>query len=143
MKPFLPFLRPVYDALEPYAYPVVRITAGLLLVPHGAQKLFGWLGGNPTLAAGAFRAIGFEPAELLVMITGGIEFFGGLLVAAGFLTRPAAAICAGLLAVTIWVTSARGWGAMEYSVLWTMVCLAIAVRGGERLSVDRTIGREF
>jgi len=74
MKPFLPSLRPAYDALEPYAYPVVRITAGLLLVPHGAQKLFGWLGGNPALAAGAFRAIGFEPAELLVMITGVIEF---------------------------------------------------------------------
>ncbi|WP_229202723.1 DoxX family protein [Rhizobium rhizogenes] len=143
MKLVLPFLRPLYDALEPYAYPLVRITVGLLLFPHGAQKLFGWFGGDPARAIDSFHSIGFEPAALFVTITGVVEFFGGLLVAVGLLTRPAAAICTCLLAVTIWVTSARGWAAMEYSVLWTIVCLTIGVRGGGRISIDRLIGREF
>ena len=34
------------ERLAPLAYPLVRIAAGLMLVPHGAQKLFGWFGGH-------------------------------------------------------------------------------------------------
>jgi putative oxidoreductase len=143
MKLFLPFLQPVYGAFEPLAYPLLRVTAGLLLVPHGAQKLFGWFGGDPAKTIAAFQTIGFEPAAFLVTLTGVIEFVGGLLIAVGLLTRPAAAISAGLLAVTIYVTSARGWSAMEFSVLWTVVCFTIAILGGGRLSMDRLLGREF
>ncbi|WP_439361582.1 DoxX family protein [Bradyrhizobium sp. DASA03007] len=143
MRMFLPFLKPLYNGLEPLAYPLIRVTAGLLLVPHGAQKLFGWFGGDPAKTVVAFQAIGFKPAAFFVDLTGSIEFVGGLLIAVGLLTRPAAAVCAGLLTVTIYVTSARGWSAMEYSILWTACCLAITVLGGRRLSVDRLIGREF
>ncbi|QOZ44738.1 DoxX family protein [Bradyrhizobium sp. CCBAU 53340] len=143
MKMFLPFLKPLYSGLEPFAYPLIRVTAGLLLVPHGAQKLFGWFGGDPAKTIVAFQAIGFKPADFFVDLTGSIEFVGGLLIAVGLLTRPAAAVCAGLLTVTIYVTSARGWSAMEYSILWTTACLAITVLGGGRLSVDRLICREF
>src|SRR5512132_309443 len=44
-KPLVPALASVTKALSPYAEPLVRIATGLLLVPHGTQKLFGWFGG--------------------------------------------------------------------------------------------------
>jgi putative oxidoreductase len=44
-KPLVPALARVTEALTPYAEPLVRVATGLLLVPHGAQKLFGWFGG--------------------------------------------------------------------------------------------------
>jgi len=39
--PAIPALAPITDALSPLAEPMIRIAAGLLLVPHGTQKLFG------------------------------------------------------------------------------------------------------
>ena len=42
----IPALGGLYDALAPLALPMIRITAGLLLLPHGCQKLFGWFGGK-------------------------------------------------------------------------------------------------
>lgn len=41
IKSVIPVLHPVTEALSPLAEPLVRVTAGLLLVPHGSQKLFG------------------------------------------------------------------------------------------------------
>jgi putative oxidoreductase len=37
----VPALGGVYAALTPLAEPLLRVTVGLLLVPHGVQKLFG------------------------------------------------------------------------------------------------------
>jgi putative oxidoreductase len=44
-KPLIPAFAPLTQALSPLAEPLVRATTGLLLVPHGAQKLFGLFGG--------------------------------------------------------------------------------------------------
>ncbi|HSO41828.1 MAG TPA: hypothetical protein VLR47_03125 [Rhodospirillales bacterium] len=52
----LPFLGPLYRRLAPIAWPVVRVVAGLNLMPHGAQKLFGWFGGKG-MEATAHRAL--------------------------------------------------------------------------------------
>jgi hypothetical protein len=43
----VPALGSLYEALGPLSLPLVRVTAGLLLVPHGAQKLFGAWGPGP------------------------------------------------------------------------------------------------
>lgn len=40
-RPVFPALNAVAARLSPFAEPLVRATAGLLLVPHGAQELFG------------------------------------------------------------------------------------------------------
>ena len=60
-------------------YFVFRVLVGLLFVQHGAQKLFGVLGGNQV--ATYFSLFG---------AAGIIEFFGGLMIAFGLLTRLAA-----------------------------------------------------
>ena len=42
-----PFLASIYRAIEPLTYFLVRVLAGLFFALHGAQKLFGWFGGDP------------------------------------------------------------------------------------------------
>ena len=59
---------------RPHIYTLLRIASGLLFAAHGAQKLFGALGGRP--------------AELVSQmgLAGVIEFIGGLMIALGLFT---------------------------------------------------------
>jgi putative oxidoreductase len=69
---------------------VFRIVVGLLFVGHGAQKLFGWSGGN---AVDLMNLFSFNMSSLFVL-AGLIEFFGGLLIVFGLFTRTAALVSA-------------------------------------------------
>ena len=147
-KPIVPALGTIANALSPFAEPLVRVTAGLLLVPHGAQKLFGWFGGYGVEATGQFFAAKLGLPASLALLAGLIEFFGGLMLAAGFLTRPVAALVFGLMAVAVlqvhlpigffWTA-----GGYEYPLFWGVVALSLAIRGGGRYSVDALVGREI
>src|SRR6516165_8705628 len=97
-EPVVPVFASITNALSPLAEPLVRVAAGLFLVPHGAQKLFGLFGGYGLEATGQFFAtkLGLPPS--LALVTGLIEFFGGLLLAAGLATRIAAGLVAGMMA---------------------------------------------
>ena len=144
----VPALAPLYGSLSGLSHPMVRFFTGLFLMPHGAQKLFGWFGGNIEGTAGFFSQIGLEPALPLAYLVGATEFFGGLFLAVGFLTRPAAAAITVLMAVAAYkVHLANGFfwsnGGYEYPLLWGLIALALALRGGGALSVDKAIGREF
>src|SRR5688500_9725829 len=69
------------------AYLALRVVAGVLFAVHGAQKIFGVLGGN-------------EPAMWSQKWFGGvIELVGGALIALGLFTRPAAFLASGTMAV--------------------------------------------
>lgn len=147
-KPILPFIAPLSNALKPVAEPLVRVATGLLLVPHGAQKLFGWFGGYGVAATGQFFASKLGLPASLALTAGLIEFFGGLMLAAGLLTRPIAALVTGMMAVAILqVHLAAGFfwtsGGFEYPLLWGILALSFVVRGGGRYSLDSLIGREF
>ncbi len=144
----VPALAPLYGSLSGLSYPMIRFFTGLFLMPHGAQKLFGWFGGNIEGTAGFFAKIGLEPALPLAYLVGATEFFGGLFLAVGFLTRPAAAAIAVRMTVAAFkVHLANGFfwsnGGYEYPLLWGLIALALALRGGGALSVDKAIGREF
>lgn len=146
---FIPALAPLYDKLRGLGYPIIRITAGLLLLPHGAQKLFGAFGGGGIQGtAGFFAKMGIEPAVPMVMLAGAAEFFGGILLMLGFLTRPAALAVFILMMVAVFKVHLgagffAGKGGYEFALLWGLVALGIALRGGGPLSLDRKIGREF
>ena len=146
---FIPALGGFYGAVSGLGYPLIRFFTGLILMPHGAGKLFGWFGGRGIEGTAAGLAkLGLEPALPLAYVLGSTEFFGGLLVAIGLLTRPAAIGIVTIMAVAISeVHFANGffWGdrGFEYPLLWGIVALAIVFRGGGALSVDRRIGREF
>jgi putative oxidoreductase len=146
--PLLPPLARISDLLSPVAEPLLRATAGLLLVPHGAQKLFGWFGGYGLDATGQFFATKLGLPASFALIAGLIEFAGGLALALGFLTRPVAALVAAVMAVAVvqvHLPAGLFWtaGGYEYPLLWGVVALFFAIRGGGRLSVDALIGREF
>lgn len=144
----VPVLAPLYDALGPVADTAVRMATGLLLVPHGAQKLFGWFGGYGLEATGQFFATKLGLPATLALVAGLIEFGGGLLLAFGLLTRPVAALVVGLMTVaTFGVHWNAGFfwtsGGIEYPLLWGVVALSFAVRGGGRYSLDHVLGREI
>src|SRR5690554_8186424 len=69
----------------------LRISAGIIFVAHGAQKLFGSFGGYGLEGTGQWMAsIGLEPGYLMALGAGSAEFFGGIALLIGLLTRPAA-----------------------------------------------------
>ncbi len=146
-RPILPVLAPLYERLSGLSYPIIRFFTGVMAMPHGAQKLFGWWGGDINATAGFFAKIGLEPALPLAYLVGATEFFGGLFLAIGFLTRPAALGLAILMGVAVTVHLGNGFfwgnGGYEYPLLWAAIALALAFRGGGELSLDRAIGREF
>ena len=145
----LPVFEPLYDGLTKYTDTAVRVAAGLFLVPHGAQKLFGWFGGYGPAATGQFfeQQLGFSNGLLMAVAAGSVEFFGGVLLALGLLTRPAAAAASVLLLVALFQHLGAGFfwteGGYEYPLLWLIVTLTFVVKGGGAHSVDRYIGKEF
>ncbi len=146
----VPALAPLYRGLSGLSYPMIRFYTGLILMPHGAQKLFGCFGGNglQVTAEGFATHLGLEPGMFFAVLVGATEFFGGLFLALGFLTRPAAAAITILMAVAMFkVHLANGFfwsgGGYEYPLLWGLIALALAFRGGGELSIDRAIGREL
>jgi putative oxidoreductase len=144
----IPVMQALYAKVAWLSWPLVRITAGALLMPHGAQKLFGAWGGSIANTAAGFARDGLEPALPLAYLAGGTEFFGGFLIAIGFLTRPAAfaaAILLGIATIVVHVPIGYFWNARgcEYPLMWTLLQIAILARGAGPLSVDRALGREF
>ena len=146
-RPLIPGLAPLTNALAPLGEPLVRVAAGLLLVPHGAQKLFGAFGGYGVEATGQFFATKLGLPASFALLAGLIEFVGGLMLAAGFLTRPVAALITGVMAVavvSVHLPAGFFWtdGGYEYPLLWGIVALSFVLRGGGRYSVDAAIARE-
>ena len=141
----IPALGGLYDALAPYSYALVRFATGAILVPHGYGKLFQ---GGVTGLAGMLGKMGLEPAIAWAYWIGGLEFFGAIMLAIGLFTRPVALLLfIEMVVIVFGVHLPQGyfWTAkgFEYPLLLGVLCLAIFLRGGDRLSVDRAIGREI
>lgn len=137
----VPALGVVYQAFAPYAETAIRIVAGLFFVPHGYPKLL-----NPTSSAVFLQESGFEPALFWTIVLGLTEVFGGLALAAGFLTRLA---CVPLLiflltAITFHWSNGFAWNeqGFEYPLFWAVVVFHFLMNGGGRYSVDAVVGRE-
>lgn len=141
----IPALGALYHALAPFSYALIRFATGAILVPHGYVKLFQ---GGVTGLAGNLGKMGFEPAMLWAYWVGGLEFFGAIMLAIGLLTRPVALLLfIEMVVIVFGVHISQGYfwtsrGA-EYPLLLGILCLAIFFRGGDRLSVDRALGREL
>ena len=137
-------LDPIYDALEPLAYPLIRFIAGAMMIPHGYAKVFGGIEGTTKF----FASVGLEPAFILAWYVGLLELVGGICVALGLLTRFMSAQLIGLLAVaTFYIHLPSGFiwvkGGFEYPLFWMVVMIAITIKGGEKLSLDNLMAKEF
>src|SRR5580698_7039063 len=94
----LPALTPLYTALEPFGYAVMRFASGAIMATFGWRKLFAH---GMARDIELFHQLRLEPAELFGYLTSGLEFYGGLLIAVGLLTRPIAAMLLGVLLVVL------------------------------------------
>lgn len=128
---------------------ILRVPVGLILAAHGAQKLFGWFGGNGLAGtAGWLSSMGMEPGLLMAILAGGAEFFGGLALVLGLLTRPAALVAAFTMLVAIFsVHIGNGLfaadGGYEYALTLMVALLALAVQGGGYLSMDNALSKKL
>jgi len=144
----VPALGTLYSAIEVYSWPLVRAATGFFFLPHGMQKLFGFWGGDIDKTAEGFAMEGLHPSHFWAYYSGCLEFFGGVLLIIGLLTRPVAALFAGFMFVAAfhvhmpigWFWNARG---MEVPLYLLLICLAILIRGGAPLSLDSRLGREI
>src|SRR5258706_13344401 len=99
----IPGVAGLYAAGSCIAWPLIRVVCGLFLMPHGAQKLFGWFGGFGLVATGELFAtkLGLQPGYLMALLAGLVELVGGGLLVLGLLTRPAALAVIVLVAVAL------------------------------------------
>jgi putative oxidoreductase len=142
-KLVIPQLKPFYDFVEPLTWPLIRLTAGLMILPHGIPKL---QAGVAATAAFALTKRGIAPAEPLAVVLIILETIGGLCVALGLFTRFFAAAIAIEMSVIVWHHLPKfGWTGpgYEYPLMWGLIMLAIALRGGGPWSLDRKIGRQL
>jgi len=120
---------------ETQIYAILRIVAGFLFLWHGSQKLFG------------YPPAGGPIPLYLIIIAGAIEFFGGLFVMTGFLTRWAAFIASGEMAYAYWTV--HGTVAVlpivnqgELAVLYCFVFLFISAKGSGVFSIDNILAKK-
>lgn len=142
IRPLLPTLAQLHRPLAPYAYVLLRMSAGAILIPHGIQELF--FRGNAT-AGRYLLAWGLkEPLEAAHLLAS-VELLGGALLFLGLLSRPAALLLGIEMAWAVAVHLKFGWTwtSAQYPALMLALCVAVLLRGGARYSLDRMIGREF
>lgn len=122
---------------------VLRLPIGLILAAHGSQKLFAWFGGYGLEGTGQWMdSVGLSPGFIMALLAGSAEFFGGLALMLGLLTRTAAAITALTMLVALvsvhlgngFFLTAQG---IEYALALLSATLALMIMGGGHFSVDR------
>jgi len=122
---------------------VLRVPIGLILAAHGSQKLFAWFGGYGLDGTGQWMAsVGLNPGFIMALLAGSAEFFGGVALMLGLLTRPAAAINAlTMLVALFWVHWGKGFfldtHGIEYALALLSANVALIFIGGGRYSLDR------
>lgn len=121
---------------------VLRVPVGLILAAHGAQKLFAWFGGYGLEGTGQWMAsIGITPGFIMALLAGSAEFFGGLALVLGLLTRPAALVTAFTMLIAIFTVHINNGLFManngyEFGLTLFVVAIALMIQGGGKLSVD-------
>ena len=147
-------MRRLFETDDSWSSLILRVMLGVVIFPHGAQKLLGWYGGF-----GFAGTLGFFTEQMhlpwlvaLLVIIG--ESFGSLGLLAGFLTRFTAASFALIMvgAITLvhwphgffmnWFGKQAGEG-FEYHLLGIAICAAMIMTGAGRWSVDGMIAKNL
>jgi putative oxidoreductase len=129
---------------------LLRLVLGVVFFAHGAQKMLGWFGGPGFSGTmGFFTGYLHVPAPFAFLAIAA-EFFGGLGLILGFLTRIAAFGIAINMAVAValvhhsfgffmnWTGTQKGEG-FEYHLLTIAVTTFLMIQGAGAFSVDRVI----
>ncbi|MCZ8181309.1 MAG: DoxX family protein [Rhizobium sp.] len=137
----LPALAPLYRSGHDLVETLLRVVAGVFFMIHGVPKII-----DPFGSAGMVEMLGFYPGAFWSLMLAITEFFGGILLAIGLFTRPAALAATFVLLVTVyfhWVTIGEGYAGAEKSLLWAAMTLFFVFRGGNVHSVDARLKKTF
>lgn len=123
---------------SPYALAALRIMSGLLFLEHGTMKL--WQFPAPQSNAS-------DPLSLTLLAAGWIETIGGVLLALGLFTRPAAFICSGTMAFAYFMAhgSQGFWPILnrgDAAILFCFVFFYLTFAGPGALSLDSVLQRK-
>lgn len=119
------------------AFLPLRLGVGVMMFHAGAKKLFGAFDG-PGLEgfSGYMEKLGLEPAMLMAVLAAGAEFFGGLFLIIGFMTRFWALSIVITMAVAAFVAHAGDIDAMRLPLILMLASLTLVIGGAGKLSVD-------
>lgn len=132
---------------------VARLALGIVLFPHGAQKLLGWFGGYGFQGTMGFLtgAAGLPYIVALLVIL--IEFFGALFLITGFATRLAAlGVIVNFIGVVLtaqlhngffmnWYMQPNKGEGLEYFILLFGLAVIALIAGGGKASMDAAISK--
>lgn len=143
-------MRKLLSTRNDFTLTIVRLILGITFFLHGAQKMLGWFGGygfHGTM--GFFTQMMHIPAPFAFLAICA-EFFGGLGLIVGLLSRIAAfgILCNMFVAIMSvhrfngffmnWSGQQKGEG-FEYHLLAIALCLLILVKGAGALSIDHAL----
>ena len=143
-------MRKPFETDDSAATAILRLALGLVFFVHGAQKMLGWFGGHGFSGTMGFFTSAMHIPAALAFLAIAAEFFGGLGLILGFLTRIAAfGIAVNMLVAIAMVHGVNGffmnWDGkqhgegIEYHLLVLAMTAFLMIRGAGAFSVDRAI----
>src|SRR5438045_3210273 len=130
---------------------IIRLTLGIVIFPHGAQKLLGWFGGYGLSGTMGFLTGMAHLPWILALLVILIEFFGALFLVFGFFTRLAAlGMFINFIGIVItshlhngffmnWTNTPNVGQGFEYHLLVIGMSLALLIAGGGKASLDTAL----
>ena len=133
------------ESLEPWGAALLRLVLGVAMAYHGwykVQPAHGWHG---DLLAGARHYAGYIRTLGIPMwlgyVSAGVEFFGGLLLVVGALTRLVAFLVTGNMLVALFAVNLHhGYEGSEYTLALLAMAVMLVCVGGGAASVDSRLG---
>jgi putative oxidoreductase len=145
-------LRKLTATEDSMATTLLRLVLGVVFFAHGAQKMLGWFGGYGFSGTMGFFTGTMHIPAFFAFLAIAAEFFGGLGLILGLLTRVAAfGIAVNMLVAIVtvhaqfgffanWTGTQKGEG-YEFHLLVLAMCAFLMIRGAGALSVDRQLAR--
>jgi putative oxidoreductase len=129
---------------------ILRVVLGIVFFAHGAQKMLGWFGGYGFSGTMGYFTGSMHIPAFFAFLAIAAEFFGGLGLIFGLLTRLAAfGIAVNMLVAVVMVHSQFGFFAnwsgtqkgegVEYHLLVLAMCAFLSIKGAGALSIDRKL----
>jgi putative oxidoreductase len=150
---FTTIMKKIFQTNESNASTIIRIVLGLILFPHGAQKMLGWFGGYGFNGTMGFLTGTAGLPWIMAFLVIAIEFFGAIALIVGFATRIVAvgiiSLFTGIIATSHfqngffmnWYGNLKGEG-YEFHLLIIGMAIALLVSGAGKWSVDYALQKK-
>jgi len=143
-------MKKIIQTANSWSILIIRVMLGIVMFPHGAQKLFGLFGGHGFSGSMGFFTDKMHIPAFFAFLAIVAEGLGSMGLIIGLLTRVAAFGILCNMTVAIWMVhwphgffmnwfgNQKGEG-FEYHLMAIAICLALLISGGGKWSVDRAI----